>query len=88
MAAAEAAAAGTASVVTDRCGIADLLGNEAGIVVPYEQRAVCAALARLLGDPELRRRLAAGARAVAAEWSWPRVVELQEDIYRQALERG
>jgi glycogen(starch) synthase len=88
MAAAEAAAAGTASVVTDRCGIADLLGNEAGIVVPYDQRAVCAALERLLGDPELRERLAAGARAVAAEWSWPRVVELQEDIYRQALERG
>jgi glycosyltransferase involved in cell wall biosynthesis len=88
LAAAEAAAAGTASVVTDRCGIADLLGNEAGIVVPYDQRAVCAALARLLGDPELRRRLAAGARAVAAEWSWPRVAELQENIYRQALERG
>jgi glycosyltransferase involved in cell wall biosynthesis len=88
IAAAEAAAMGTASVITDRCGIADLLGNEAAIVVPYEQRAVCAALARLLGDPGLRERVGAGARAVAAEWSWPRVVELQEQIYGQALERG
>ena len=88
MAAAEAAAMGTASVITDRCGIAELLGNEAGIVVPYEQQAVCGALARLLGDRELRERVGAGARAVAAEWSWPRVVELQEHIYGEALERG
>jgi glycosyltransferase involved in cell wall biosynthesis len=86
-AAAEAAAAGTAIVVTDRCGIADLLADGAGIVVPYDQPALASSLSDLLGDGELRRRLAGGARELAARWSWPRVVELQESIYREALER-
>jgi glycosyltransferase involved in cell wall biosynthesis len=88
MAAAEAAAAGTVSVVTDRCGVAELLRDGAGLVVPYDQDAVRAALARLLGDPGLREQLGEGARAVAAKWAWPRVVELQEDIYRRVLAYG
>jgi glycosyltransferase involved in cell wall biosynthesis len=86
MAAAEAAAAGTPSVVTDRCGIADLLGDGAGLVVGYDERAVSAALSRLFDDHDLRRRLAERARALAAEWSWPRVAELQERLYYRALE--
>jgi glycosyltransferase involved in cell wall biosynthesis len=88
MAAAEAAAAGTASVVTDRCGIAELLGDGAALVVPRDQHAICTAIAHLLDDRTLRRRLGERARALAAEWSWPRVVELQEALYRQALGRG
>jgi glycosyltransferase involved in cell wall biosynthesis len=88
MAAAEAAAAGTVPVVTDRCGIADLLGDGAGLVIPYDPVALGSAIAELLADPGLRLRLGEGARAVAAEWSWPRVVELQETIYRQALEHA
>jgi len=88
MAAAEAAAAGTVPVVTDRCGIADLLGDGAGVVIPYDEGALRSALARVLEDAGLRLRLAAGARGVAAEWSWPHVVELQEAIYLRALERA
>jgi glycosyltransferase involved in cell wall biosynthesis len=88
MAAAEAAAAGTASVVTDRCGIADLLADGAALVVRRDQRAVGEALAQLLADRELRRRLGEQAQAVAVEWSWPRVVELQEALYRRVLEHG
>jgi glycosyltransferase involved in cell wall biosynthesis len=87
MAAAEAAAAGTVPVVTDRCGIADLLSDGAGIVVPHDRDALREALAQLVADPELRLRLAAGARLVAAEWSWQHVVELQEDVYWRAVER-
>ena len=83
--AAEAAAAGTASVVSDRCGIADLLRDGAALVVPYDQRAVREALARLFADRDLRLQLGESARAVAAEWSWPKVVELQETLYDQAL---
>jgi glycosyltransferase involved in cell wall biosynthesis len=88
MAVAEAAAAGTVPVVTDRCGIADLLRDGGGVVVPYEEAALRAALAGLLADPELRARTAVGARGVAAEWPWSRIVRLQEDIYHEAMERG
>ena len=83
--AAEAAAAGTPSVVTDRCGVAELLGGRGALVVPYEREAVREALERLLGDAELRARLAAGGREVAQEHSWPRIAELQEQIYRRVV---
>jgi len=85
MVAAEAAAAGTPVIVTNRCGIAERLASRGAIVVPYDENALRAAILRLLEDAELRRRLGEGARAVAAEWSWPYVVSLQEEIYRRAL---
>jgi glycosyltransferase involved in cell wall biosynthesis len=85
MAAAEAAAAGVPQVVTDRCGISDLLGEEASLVVPFDQTAVRTAIGRLFEQPELRARLGAGGRAVAERWSWPHVAELQEDVYNKAL---
>lgn len=83
--AAEAAAAGTPSVVTDRCGIAALVRDRAGLVVPYDAAALRGALARLLADAPLRRKLGGGGRELARELSWPRVVELQEEIYRRVL---
>jgi glycosyltransferase involved in cell wall biosynthesis len=86
VAAAEAAAAGTASVVTDRCGIAELLRDEAALVVPFDEGALSAALSRLFSDPALRTQIGTRARAVAAGWSWAHVAELQEGLYRRALD--
>jgi glycosyltransferase involved in cell wall biosynthesis len=85
VAAAEAAAAGAASVVTDRCGIAELLSEDAALVVPFDRDAISAALSRLFADPALRAQIGSRARAVAATWSWAHVAELQEDLYREAL---
>jgi glycosyltransferase involved in cell wall biosynthesis len=86
MVAAEAAAAGAAIVVTDRCGVAECFAGRGAVVVPYEEARLRDALARLLDDRDLRRRLGEEAREVAGEWSWPRVVELQEDVYRRVLD--
>ena len=85
MVAAEAAAVGAAIVLTDRSGVAECFQGGGALVVPYDEARLRDALARLLGDPELRRRLGDEAREVAAEWSWPRVLELQEDVYRRVL---
>ncbi len=87
MAAAEAAACGTPVLVSDRCGVAELFREGEALVVPYERSAVSAALARLAADPELRRALSAGGRAAARRHSWERVTDLQEEIYRRAIER-
>jgi len=83
MAAAEAAAAGTASVVSDRCGIAELMRGRAALVVPYAVEPARAAIARLLADDQLRARLGSGGRELAAETSWPDVVRLQETLYER-----
>jgi len=84
MVAAEAASAGRAILLTDRCGVAELL-TDAALVVPYDEAAIARALVRLLADAELRTTLGAKARSVAARHSWDVVVARQEDIYRQVL---
>jgi glycosyltransferase involved in cell wall biosynthesis len=83
--AAEAAAAGTASVVSDRCGVAELLRDRAALVVPYDGDAVRSGIEELLGDAALRERLGEGGRAVATENGWPSIVAQQEAIYRRML---
>jgi glycosyltransferase involved in cell wall biosynthesis len=82
--AAEAAAAGTPVVVTDRAGIAGFFRESEAVVVPNERDAVIAAIDRVLGDDALRARLSEGGKNAARRLSWDRAAELQEAIYRTA----
>ena len=79
--AAEAVAAGTPVIVTEHCGVAPLLANEAGLVVPHEIGALADALGRLLREPELRERLAAGCSRVTARLGWEEPVVEMETLY-------
>jgi glycosyltransferase involved in cell wall biosynthesis len=83
MVAAEAAAAGTPVVVSDRCGVAGFFEEGEALVVPYERRAVVDAIRRVLADETLRERLARGGPAAAQRTSWDRVTGVQEEIYRE-----
>jgi glycosyltransferase involved in cell wall biosynthesis len=63
MAIAEALAHGLPVVSTTTGAIPDLVGDDAGLLVPVgDTNALAAALARVLGDASLRARLAEGAR--------------------------
>jgi glycosyltransferase involved in cell wall biosynthesis len=63
MAVAEALAHGLPVVATMTGAIPDLVGDDAGLLVPVgDTAALTAALARVLGDANLRARLAEGAR--------------------------
>jgi glycosyltransferase involved in cell wall biosynthesis len=88
MVAAEAAAAGTPVVVSDRCGIAPFFDEGEALVVPYERRAVVEAVRSVLSDRELRERLARGGVEAARRNSWDRVTDAQEAIYRTVLRKG
>jgi D-inositol-3-phosphate glycosyltransferase len=87
MVAAEAAAAGTPVIVSDRCGIAASFRDGEALVVPYEQEAVVAAIRSVLSDEELRQRLAAGAIETARRSSWDSVTDVQEALYRAVASR-
>jgi glycosyltransferase involved in cell wall biosynthesis len=87
MVAAEAAAAGTPVIVSDRCGIAGFFRDGEALVVPYEQRAVVEAIRRVLSDRPLREQLAVGGPSAARRMSWDRVTDVQEDIYRAVASR-
>ena len=87
MVAAEAAAAGTPVIVSDRCGIAPLFREGEALVVPYERDAVVAAIRRVLSDSSLRLQLAQGGLAAARRTSWDSVTDLQERIYADVAAR-
>ena len=88
IAAAEAAACGTAVVVSDRCGVVEWLldGVE---VVPYGNAAALAStLSRLLAEPAERARLAAAGRSAARRLGWDRIAGDQLEMYARILDRG
>ena len=82
----EAVAAGTPVVVTDKCGVAPLLADVAGLVVPHDATAIAHALARLLFEPGLHARLTAGCRTVAARLDWDGPAQEMENLYQQLMD--
>jgi glycosyltransferase involved in cell wall biosynthesis len=83
--AAEAVACGTPVLVTDRCGIAPLVDQRAGLVVPHDRAALEAGMARILDDSALAERLRAGSKAVAGSLSWAKPLAQMEALYRELV---
>jgi len=87
-AAAEAVACGTPVIVTDRCGIAPLVDQRAGLVVPHDREALQAGLARVLEDEALRQRLRDGCAEVARALSWDEPLAVMETLYAELVAEG
>jgi glycosyltransferase involved in cell wall biosynthesis len=81
----EAVAAGTPVVVTDKCGVAPLLADVAGLVVPHDATAIAQALTRVLFEPGLHARLTAGCKIVAARLDWDEPAQEMENLYGQLV---
>ncbi len=79
--AAEAMAAGTPVIVTEQCGIAPLLADEAGLVVGHDKAEIAKALERILNETELAPRLAAGCANVTSRLGWDEPVRDMEALY-------
>ena len=80
--AAEAVAAGTPVIVTDKCGIAPLLNDIAGLVVKHDdQGELSAALASLLLDKALYSKLRMGCASAYSQLGWEKPLEEMEAIY-------
>jgi D-inositol-3-phosphate glycosyltransferase len=86
--AAEAASVGTPVIVSDRAGIAASFERDEALVIPYDEEATVAAIERVLGNAELRERLAEGARRAAQRSTWDAVVTAQLGLYDEALGNG
>jgi len=90
MAVAEALARGLPVVSTATGGIAELVGDAAGIVVaPGDLEAFTAALSRVLDDADLRERLADGARLARNRLStWDETVRTIEGVVARRAHKG
>jgi glycosyltransferase involved in cell wall biosynthesis len=81
----EAVACGTPVLLTDRCGIAPLVQDRAGLVAGFNRAAFGKALAQLLDDDELRNRLRADCAEVARSLTWDEPLDRMESIYSAAI---
>jgi glycosyltransferase involved in cell wall biosynthesis len=83
--AAEAAAAGTPVVLTEGCGIAPLLAEVAGLVVPHTAEAISRAIARILSEPGLHARFAAGGPQATSRLGWGEPAQEMESLYQKLV---
>ena len=85
--AAESVAAGTPVIVTEQCGIAPLLADEAGLVVRHDTAALSSALERILRQTDLRARFAVGCAGVTSRLGWDEPVREMEELYAALASR-
>lgn len=90
MSVAEALAVGTPVVATEGVGAAAILRRlDPDCVVPREESALAAALARLLGNPARRFRLGRASQAVMAEsYSWTAIARQMAALYEAPPAQG
>jgi glycosyltransferase involved in cell wall biosynthesis len=81
----EAAASGLPIISTPVNGIRELVRDGAnGFLVEADAQQIAQRL-RLLEDPALRRRLGDAARASAIEYSWTKMIDRHEALYRRLV---
>lgn len=81
----EALALGTPVVGTGVGAVPELLGADGLVVTPGDVDALTRAMGRLRDDAHLREHLSREGRArVAARYTWPKVAEAYERVYREA----
>mgnify|MGYP002412047353 CR=1 FL=1 len=82
MTALEALACGIPLILTDRCGIAEMI-HDVAMVVPYDHDAMADAILRMLGDNELRANMGrAGRERAEGSFDWSSVISRMEELYR------
>ncbi len=79
----EALACGTPVVVTDRCGIADIINQKGGLVVPYDTDQLSHALLQMLVDSKMRQQFGQkGKLLVREQFNWEKIAEQFEHVYQ------
>jgi glycosyltransferase involved in cell wall biosynthesis len=81
----EAMARGVPVACSDAASLPEVAGDAALLFDPHDQRAIAAALERLLSDAALAERLRAAGKARAAEFTWERTARLTLASYALAL---
>ncbi|MBI2297593.1 MAG: glycosyltransferase family 4 protein [Armatimonadetes bacterium] len=82
----ESMACGTPAVVSTTPALVEVTGDAAPHLPPTDTAAWAEAIARLLGDPAERARLAEHGRLRAAEFTWERSARVHLEAYQRALD--
>ncbi|MBT9147506.1 MAG: Phosphatidyl-myo-inositol mannosyltransferase [Syntrophomonadaceae bacterium] len=83
----EATACGTSVIATDRCGIADVIDGQAGLVVPYDKDQLSNAILHMLSDDKMRREFGEkGKLLVREKFNWEKIAEQIENVYQSVIQ--
>lgn len=78
----EACGCCTPVILTNRCGIADYIRDEAGIVVEYDKDQLCNALSIFLDNDELSKKFGKkGKTLIFNRYNWNQIAEEMEQVY-------
>jgi phosphatidylinositol alpha-mannosyltransferase len=85
----EAMATGRPVVASDIEGYRKVLGHgdEGLLVPPRDPGKLAEALVRMLKNPKMSARMGEAGRAKALRYSWPRIADRIEELYRELLDR-
>ena len=84
---AEAIAAGTPVIVTDKCGLATYVRDRAGLVVAADVLSISDAMRRLIVERPLYEKFKRNTIDVSRDLSWDEPVRLMEKLYKESLQR-
>jgi len=84
----EAMANGCPVLTGNRSAPAEVAGNAALTVSPFDVDEMSAALRRLAGDESLRKKLFIAGKARIREFNWAKTAAATLDVYRQAISRN
>lgn len=83
----EACACGTPVIVTDRCGIADVIDAQAGLVVSCDKEELSNRILYMLGDDKMRLRFGDKGRLLVREkFDWKKIAEQIEKVYQSVIQ--
>jgi len=83
----EACACGTPVIVTDRCGIANMIDGQVGYAVPFDKDRLKAAFVMMLNDEKKRAKFGEQGRLLVHErFTWSKVANQMENIYSSCLQ--
>ena len=81
--AAEAVAAGTPVIVTDRCGIAPLLAGVAGLMVPHSAASLSQAITSLMHNTPMYQDMKEGCATAMQSLDWALPTREMDSLFRQ-----
>jgi len=83
----EACACGTPVIVTDRCGIANIIDGQAGYAVPFDKDRLKGAFTSMLSDERMRQKFGEQGKLLVHErFTWSKVASQMESIYLSCLQ--
>lgn len=84
----EAMACGTPTLVSDRASLPEVVGDAALSVNPEDKVSIAQAMAQILNDEALRKRLSQAGIQRAARFSWTKAAAQTLGVYRKMMENS